>query len=383
MLRIKLGIHILSVGILIVLSMTVIGEWFFAQNLRWLYIFLLSLLFAHFFTLVFRYLARELGILDWPALRKVHQKATPLLGGIAVYIGFAVGANFTTNPAAPIRGIFIGATLIMLMGLVDDVHHLPAWLKLVIQLLAAGIMIRGGVVFTFLPQTWWGLAGEIILTVIWVVGITNALNFLDGLDGLATGLTAICAFFFCLAALRTGQEFFVLLSVALLGSCLGFLPFNFRPKGAASIFLGDAGSMFLGFTLAGVAIMGEWGRNNAVDLAVPLLILGVPIFDMTMTTIMRIKDGQVRNFSQWLNYIGKDHYHHRLMDLGLGPKGAVLMVFLTALWLGLGALVLKNATGIEAVFSIVQALIVFALISFFMIFIQKRHVRRQELTPRN
>ena len=181
------------------------------------------------------------------------------------------------------------------------------------------ILYKFGVWMSFLPDTWWGHVGEVVITTPWVVGITNAFNFLDGMDGLATGSAGINALFFGLVAL-TDQPFVMLRSLALAGSCLGFLPWNFRKNQPARIFLGDGGSNFLGFTLAGIGVIGNWGENSLVGLAVPILILGVPIFDTTLTTVVRIKRGQVRTFGEWLRFTGRDHFHYRLSDLGIGNR---------------------------------------------------------------
>ena len=167
----------------------------------------------------------------------------------------------------------------------------------------------------------------------------------------------------------------MLLSIALVGSCLGFIPYNFRRHRPASVFLGDSGSNFLGFTLAGIGILGEWGTNNLVGIVVPVLILGVPIFDTTLTTVVRIRTGQVRSFGQWIHFTGRDHFHYRLSDLGVGNKTAVWIIYLVSIWLGLEALVMKNARGIDAVFSMMQVAIIFFLIGSFMVFVQNRYAR--------
>ncbi len=208
-----------------------------------------------------------------------------------------------------------------------------------------------------------------------MIGITNAVNFLDGMDGLAAGSSAINSAFFALVALQTGQPFMMLLSIALMGSCMGFLPYNFRRLKPASIFLGDSCSNFLGFTLAGIGILGEWGTNNLVGLAVPILILSVSNFDTTLPTVVRFKSGQVRSFSEWIRFTGRDHFHHRRSDLGFGNKTAVWIIYLISVWLGLEAFVTKNARGIDAIFSLLKVSIIFILIGSFMVFVQHRYER--------
>jgi len=171
----------------------------------------------------------------------------------------------------------------------------------------------------------------------------------------------------------------MLLALSLAGSCLGFLPWNFRRFQPARIFLGDGGSNFLGFTLAGMGIIGNWGSHSLVGLAVPILILGVPIFDTTLTTVVRIKTGQVKTFGEWIRFTGRDHFHHRLSDLGIGNRRAVLVIYIVSVWLGLTSLVVKNARGIDAVFSILQVGIVFLLIGRFMVFVQNQYKRLAEV----
>ena len=187
------------------------------------------------------------------------------MGGAAIFLGFAlvmVLGREILHFSVGLKAVAAGATLLFALGLLDDLWSVSAKIGLLVQVLAVGILVKYGVVLSFLPQTWWGDAAEILITFLWVVGITNAVNFLDGMDGLATGSTAINASFFCLAALQTSQPFMMLLSIALVGSCLGFLPHNFRLRQPANIFLGVGGSNFLGFTLAGIGILGEWGTHN-------------------------------------------------------------------------------------------------------------------------
>jgi len=170
-----------------------------------------------------------------------------------------------------------------------------------------------------------------------------------------------------------------MLSIALAGSCLGFLPYNFRRRQPGLIFLGDSGSKFLGFTLAAIGILGEWGVDNWVGLAVPIVILSVPIFDTSLTTVVRIGSGQVRSFGEWLRFTGRDHFHHRISDLGLGNKRAVLVIYLLSIGQGLEALVLRNALGFDALFSIVQVGLAFFLMGAFMVFVHNRYIKLIEI----
>jgi UDP-GlcNAc:undecaprenyl-phosphate GlcNAc-1-phosphate transferase len=170
---------------------------------------------------------------------------------------------------------------------------------------------------------------------------------------------------------QTDQPFFRLLCAGVAGGCIGFLPFNFRPK-PASAFLGDAGSTMLGFLLASIAIVGEWGGTNDItlDIVVPLLILGVPIFDTTFITLTRIADGRIRGFREWIEYTGRDHIHHRLLNLGLGRHDTVGFICTISAVLSLSAITLMDATGPLAIISLIQGAIILTIVGRFMLFVE-------------
>jgi UDP-GlcNAc:undecaprenyl-phosphate/decaprenyl-phosphate GlcNAc-1-phosphate transferase len=355
-------------------------------SLIWSYILLLSFGLSSALVPTVMWVATKTGAVDKPGGRKTHQIATPLMGGVAIFLGFALVMFLAQDIlyfTEQRKGVALGASLIFLVGLLDDLWGLTAKIRLLAQILAVGILIKFGAVLSFLPETWWGHLGEYAITFLWVIGITNAINFLDGMDGLATGSSAINAAFFSLVALRSEGSEMLLLSIALAGSCLGFLPYNFRRNKPAAIFLGDSGSNFLGFTLAGIGILGEWGQDSWVGLVVPIVIPGVPIFDTSLTTVVRVASGQVRSFGQWLRFTGRDHFHHRLSDLGLGNKRAVWVIYLITAGQGLEALVLKNASGFDALFSIFQLVLTYVLMGSFMVFIQNRYVRMMEIRRNN
>ena len=332
---------------------------------KWLFLFVFSFIIAFFSTKVIGRIAAKLKILDYPNERKIHKKPIPLLGGLAIFISYVATIIFNFNFSIELKGVVIGGTIILIIGLIDDIKHIPATWKLISQVLASSILILYGVKLSFLPNTWWGNAGEVLLTVIWVVGITNAVNFFDGMDGLATGLTAIGSLSFFIVAEITGQSYLGFLTIALAGSCLGFLKFNFKP---ASIFLGDAGSTFLGFTLAGIAVMGGWAEKNPkVALSLPIIILSVFIFDMIYITIARVWDGRVRNFKGWIEYTGKDHLHHRLVALGFNETQTVLLIYLIAACLGLGGINLIATEGSGIYFEFIQAFFIFIIVVILMI----------------
>ena len=337
---------------------------FFGQGHRWLVILLFSFSLSFTMTPWVRYLAKKLNILDYPDNRKVHHQATPLLGGIAVYIAF-VGSIFINNIyTKPLLGILIGGTIVFLISVIDDIIEIPAGTKLLAQFLATSIIIGSGIVLDLFPETPLGLAGNIFLTFLWVIGITNSFNFFDGMDGLASGLGIITAFFIGIVAFQTDQPFLGWIAIAVMGSCIGFFPYNFRLHQPAAIFLGDAGSNFLGFTLASIAILGEWADNNPiVSMATPLLIFWVFVFDMTHITLTRVISGRVTNFKEWINYVGKDHLHHRLELLLTSKKQSVLFIFFLCTCMGISAIVLRYARTVDAVLLVIQAVIIVILVT--------------------
>ena len=341
--------------------------------LRSAYILYLSFALSFFFTPIVRRLALLFKVVDIPDERKVHSEPTPRWGGLAVYSAFAIVIIYNFDFSLSLKGISIGAAILVGVGLLDDKFGLSAKIRIFFQLLATGIAIYSGARMTFLPETMWGNIFEITLTILWFVGITNAMNFLDGMDGLCVGLSAINAFFFGAVAVGAKQPFFMFLSAALCGACIGFLPYNFRRKKPARIFLGDTGSTFLGFTLAGIALTGDWVRDNYVAVIVPLIILAVPIFDMSLTTFMRIKERKVRSVGEWLKYTGKDHFHHRIADMGFGKRRTVKLIYLIAICLGINGFIIKNSGVFEAGLLLAETALLFILVSFVMIFVKQQY----------
>ncbi|MBI4721413.1 MAG: undecaprenyl/decaprenyl-phosphate alpha-N-acetylglucosaminyl 1-phosphate transferase [Candidatus Stahlbacteria bacterium] len=325
--------------------------------------------FCFILTVIFTPLAKKIGlklkILDYPNERKIHSTPTPLLGGAAIAASFCIVILLSFHFSLELKGVVMGGLLLFLVGLVDDIKPLPAYLRLIVQIVACIILFRCGVMISFLPNTTIGKIGEFLITLVWIVWIINAVNFFDGIDGLATTLVAVSAFFLLIVGLQTRQYYFSYLAAALIGSCMGFLIYNFHP---AKIFLGDAGANFLGFTLGSLAIMGEWSeRGPAIALSVPILILGVFIFDMLYITISRIVKGETHNLKEILEYVGKDHLHHRLMNIGFTQRQAVLLICLLSAAVGFGAIVLRTTSSPQNVtFLILQALIIFATVSFLM-----------------
>ncbi|MBU1726794.1 MAG: undecaprenyl/decaprenyl-phosphate alpha-N-acetylglucosaminyl 1-phosphate transferase [Candidatus Omnitrophica bacterium] len=268
-----------------------------------------------------RFIAFKFDILDHPKTRKIHKQPMPKLGGLAMYLAFVVGTLFSFDYNHQLKGILIGSSIILFIGLIDDIRHLRASLRLVFQIIASVVVVTHGVVIKVFPY----YPANVIVTIIGIIGITNALNFLDNMDGLAGGIAAICSFGIAAIAYHTNQRWLIFLSVSLLGSCLGFLRYNFKP---AKIFMGDSGSTFLGFTIASMSIMSVWSDYKIVAITIPVLIMGLMIFDTTMITVLRIVEGKVRTFRQWLEHADTDHVSHRLVHMGLSEREAVMFLYI-------------------------------------------------------
>lgn len=357
------------------LAVPSIREIFQLQGLRWLHILLFACLGTGALTPLMVQAGHYWDLVDTPAERKIHAQPTPRLGGIAVYVGFV--GSVLLNSILPdwMTAILAAGSLLLLIGVLDDLREVPAWIKLAGQLLAAAIVIASGKVLTLFPAGPVGEAANILLTLLWIVGITNAFNFFDGMDGLATGLAILMAGFMGVVAFETNQPGLGWLAIAVIGAGLGFLPYNFRGSQPAVIFLGDGGSTFLGFTLACLAVKGNWADwNPIVSFSNPLLIFGVLIYDMVHITVERIVTGKVHSFKEWLDYVGKDHLHHRL-ERALGSRQAsVAMIFLLTICLGLAALALRHAGTMEALLLLLQACLIVAMVT--LLEITGRHRNR-------
>jgi UDP-GlcNAc:undecaprenyl-phosphate GlcNAc-1-phosphate transferase len=350
--------------LLVAILLPPVRRWFYDAGLVWIYLTTVGFAVAFFSVPLVRSYALWRGVLDQPAARKVHRVATPLLGGAAVYIAFAVTVLANFNFSLQLKGVALGASIVVALGILDDVNEMPAWLKLGGQVAGAAVALTYGVSLDTLPS--W-LPGAVwlngLLTVLWFLTVTNAIQFLDGMDGLAAGLGVIAGVFFSITALQSDQRYLMFLAAALVGACLGFLPYNFRP-GGARIFLGDSGASFIGFTLAGLAVMGEWAENDPLlALLTPTLILGVPLFDIAFISIGRVVTGKVHSLYEWLAYTGKDHIHHRFEALGLTKTQSVLLIYFVSATLGLSALQLERASPHEAVLVLIQAACVLAIIA--------------------
>lgn len=284
---------------------------------------------------VARRVALHTGVVDAPSSRKIHSRPVPLLGGIAIYAGFMVALLFMGDLfyIRQLVGIALGATLVSLFGLADDHWGMHAYLKLGGQLVAGVVLILGGTQVQLFPgSSWLNWA----ITLLWVVGITNALNLLDNMDGLSSGITTVAAAFFLLLAAISGQYLVGAMAAALLGACVGFLRYNLNP---ATIFMGDTGSLFLGFVLSALAIKLRFPSNVPwVTWLVPVCVLALPIFDTALVTASRLRRGL-----NPLTTPGKDHLSHRLVALGLTRREAVLTCYLIGGGCGMMAVYIAQA----------------------------------------
>jgi UDP-GlcNAc:undecaprenyl-phosphate GlcNAc-1-phosphate transferase len=303
-------------------------------------------------------LARRIGAVDRPGLRGVHQRPIPRIGGVAIFLSamcplvavlvldYPTGES-SRNVPAHLTALLCSSTLMFLVGLADDLKDVPARRKLLAELLIAGLLCGAGVRVSSIALTheWvlqlggWGW----LLTVVWIVGITNAVNLSDGLDGLAAGVCAIACGVIAIFALRSGQIILAVFMLALLGSLCGFLIFNFNP---ARIFMGDSGSLFLGFTIGACSVMCVAKSAALVGLALPALTLGIPIFDTLFSALRRfLEDRSI--FAP-----DRSHFHHRLLELGLQQRHAVILIYVaTLLAAGLGLFMLvRDDFGSLAIF---------------------------------
>jgi UDP-GlcNAc:undecaprenyl-phosphate GlcNAc-1-phosphate transferase len=315
---------------------------------RWFSILVVATLASICLTVPSAMLAVRVGALDLPDRRKVHHRPTPRLGGLAVFAGIVIALAFNGVPQPRMTLLLIASSGLLIVGMFDDFGGVSARVRLVTQIVASLVVVQGGVVLTVFPHEGLvGTAANALLTVVWLVGITNAFNFFDGMDGLAAGLAVIMAGFLGTIAFLTDQVHLGWMSIAIVGACLGFLPFNFRIRRPAHVFMGECGSTVLGFLLAGLAVHGEWVAGHPlINLSAPLLIFGVLIFDMIHTTVSRIVRGDVRTVRQWLEYTGRDHLHHRFESLLRSKLRAVMLVWLLAVTLGLSALLIRRV-GLE------------------------------------
>ncbi len=340
-------------------------------------------------------LAVRLDIVDHPGYHKTHTNIHPLLGGgamfgsfmivivsgIVVLVGVKLGwfsvfpslqkeliQQFPVFRAALPRlfGLLIGSTLMFILGLTDDIRGVgfSYKIKFMVQILAAAILVFSGTRLEFLPFE----PLNILVTMLWIVGITNSLNLLDNMDGLSSGVALIISLILGLLTLQQGQYFSTLLLLALAGGIIGFLRYNFNPS---SIFMGDAGSLFLGFMLSALTVSTSYMTPNSVSqlpVVVPVLVLGVPLFDTFSVIFIRWQEKRPL-------FIGdKCHFSHRLVELGMSVRQAVIFIYLVTVCVGVSAILIPGLNLFGSVIVLIQEALVFALITLLMI--KGKHLKR-------
>ena len=314
--------------------------------------FFFSLIVSLVLTPIVRRAMLKLGILDMPNESRWHRQPVALMGGIAIFISFVLVALLRVELKREILVILLGGGIIFVLGLLDDLFGSYPRIKFAVQVFVGFGTVYFGVASKVLPFSWMNIS----LTLIWIVVLTNALNLLDNMDGLSSGITIIAVLAIFGLSLQKGETNVALLSLALAGSCLGFLRYNFNP---AKIFMGDCGSLFLGYMLATLAVLGGWQRSSplAGTFLSPILILGVAILDTTLVTILRLKHGRM----PWQG--GRDHSSHRLVSILSGnEKGAVLVLYGVGILAGGLALIMMKLNSLTTI--LIAALFFLGMILF-------------------
>ena len=342
------------------------SAWTWTEGLRWLYLFLIAMSAVFLLAPLSVWLAHRIGAIDMPGERKVHTEPVPRIGGLAVYLAFLAAVVRNQQFSREIYGILLGGTIIFLLGFFDDWKGLSARARLFWQTVAALTVTFFGLHVSFTLGLPLGTALSTVISVLWLVGIVNAFNFMDGIDGLASTMGAVCALLFLGIGWNSSQYPLSFISAALAGACIGFLRMNWRP---ARVFLGDSGSTFIGFILGCLALYGSWATDNpAVAFSTPLLVLGIPIFDIIYTTISRVRNGTVTNVKEWLEYAGKDHFHHRLMKLGMSVEQSVGFIMLLNVCLGLGAWTIRHTASTAGTWLLLaQSVLIFLMVVALML----------------
>ncbi len=325
-------------------------------------------------TPIVKHFAASVGAMDVPSeARRVHDHPIPRLGGLAIFIAFLVAVVLFANITKQVRGILLGALVVVVLGVIDDITPLPALLKFVVQIGAALIAVYHGVVIEVLSNPLVMSATEYLkfgslaipITVLWIVAITNSVNLIDGLDGLAVGVSAIASVMMLVISLIVSEHNVAVILAALVGACVGFMPYNINP---AKIFMGDTGALLLGFVLATVSIIGLFKFYAVISFAVPFLVLGLPLFDTGFAFFRRLIHGQ--------NPMKPDrgHFHHRLLDKGFSQKQAVAILYVIAAVLGLAAVVITTGGEMRAIIFVIA----FCILGAIMAAIMRKHKKIQE-----
>jgi UDP-GlcNAc:undecaprenyl-phosphate GlcNAc-1-phosphate transferase len=367
-------------------------------NYPHLYILIIAWFFAYLLMPLIIRISRRVGAMDRPGGHKGHDQEVPFLGGVGIFIAFtmAVGWTIQLKQDATLEqfllhpgyrgllGVILGALVVLVLGILDDYRPINAVLKLgvlfLVTVLIYGFGIRMTIVHT--DTAWLNAIFNVPLTVIWIAGVTSAMNSLDNMDGdgAATGSAAVAAAAIFYIAWGTSaqdaQPWLSYLAVALLGACLGFLRFNYRP---ARAFLGDNGSFLVGFLLASMLVLGRWSPNPIKAMIIPCIILTVPLYDITLSTILRIRGGIVRSIPEAITYCGQDHITHRLVALGLTQTQAVLSLYLLGAISGFVAILIFKIDDPRVFVPVL--LIYFITLVWFGVVLERARVYSDEESP--
>lgn len=338
-----------------------IDEW-----LKMLLAFAVALAISFFMTPPVKDFAMNVGAMDVPKDgRRIHDHPIPRMGGISIFLGFVISLLLFVNMSTQVMGLLVGAVIIAVMGAVDDIVSLSPWAKLAAQLLAAIVAVRCGLVFDVISNP--SAFGEettidlgylsVPLTILWIVGCTNAMNLIDGLDGLAVGVAAISSTSMLIVSLLVAEPVVSVILVALTGACLGFMPYNMNP---AKIFMGDVGSQLLGFVLATASIMGLFKLHAVFTFFVPMLSLALPLTDTIFAFCRRISHGQSPFHAD------KGHFHHRLLAMGLSQRQAVAVLYSISATMGLLAIILAADTALLRFVCLGAIVLILGCIWFFV-----------------
>ena len=292
--------------------------------------------------------------------RRMHKEPIPRIGGLAMFFGFFVATLVFCDITRDLVAVWAGGFVLVLLGILDDIHNLKPWMKAIVQFAVAFIPVSQGMQISFLYMfdkmvllgNW-----SIPVTVIWIVAITNAVNLIDGLDGLACGVSTICAISLTVVMLLGGNLYYALLTAILAGSCAGFLPFNANP---AKIIMGDTGALFLGYTLSVLSVGGVFKMDAVLAFVIPLAIFGLPLFDTTFAIVRRVAHGKSPFTAD------RGHLHHRLIDMGFGHKQSVRILYSISGTLGIAAVLLMESSFVPAITLVVADLGLYVALYFIM-----------------
>ncbi len=346
-----------------------------------IFAFVIAFIFTFATTPLVRRFAYKIGAVDVPRdKRRVHKRPTPRIGGLAIIFGFLVAIiSFNDSWTKELVSILIGVGILGVLGIIDDCKELDAKLKFVVQIIAALVVVIFGDirisvmsnpnVFSENPYIIFPQWLSITVTVLWIVFMTNAVNFIDGLDGLAAGVSAIMSMSLVFIAITYHEYEIALLGIALMGACFGFLPFNFNP---AKIFMGDTGSMFLGYMLSVLSVQGMFKSYAVISFAVPIIMLGLPLFDALFAMLRRLLTGK--------NPMSADrgHLHHRLYDMGFSQKQTVFILYAISGVLGITSILLAEQRFLRAMLLLISVLI-FLLIATMLG--KNSYVHKADATP--